>query len=1187
MCRLFLVNDGWTSCPSKAKFWCELAENQNIRDDNVLSLRLKMLNKDKKSGGKPVEELILKEIASRPHEIGLRTRLVNFLMEEKRFNDAFKYCFDLEMKFIENFQQSIEWYNCVANCLLKQTVNDNWNYWCLLLISLDKRIYLTLKKDLSLQAVKQTNIKEVTNLIFEFDQVLKKSSDSLVVLTPTKELADEFINHYRGQLALHIASIFIQKQKVSANDQWRDTIKKCLPFLLFAFQSSTVVTDAFWLKNTNDVIRSLFNHLKKEGAFRCAQSGRTLLACKSPQSDQIVKNTKSWFTIEDLFDQVKLTCADLNWRKNIYRQLFANADQQTKIATSYIVQSSYFAEPKYEIISFNDLEMYEDIAQHLNPSSLEHHVYLGLGRKDLQSFKSRTFANLNLSTSNFINCSPETINRIDIDSFLYCAVIQAKRRLEAERDCYESFSKEPSDKPLILPAANLVDGLCSEEQIDWWIAAFKVYKNISGDSLAQLKATLQYGIEAVRGIDSPKIDVIILLKAGSILLARATACDKPDERRCLEQRVESVFKAAVRLLRSKDNDNCRKMFRFCTTNLDEDREIDALVSTAIGYLSNVYFKRDEHKEFIEDFSGLNNAWASFFIAEAYKKLDESGKTPKKNRKLYAEKARENLMETIQLIESNENFEKSNALRSRAERELKKISYDLSTSFNEDHEFHNVSSNGHAEDEIFHNASATSFRARRNASGVTQVFNEKFVEIDTMLKKMNELMIGVKNEVTGCRNDIGDLKDEIMNVRGELTDLAKDSKTVDGIYKAFEELSWNVTYMMNIVMPAAANPMAAAAAAGSIRFPHQAPPPQVFAQPNFQIPPMQYPTPAMVQRLPQAPGMMFDPMMQQKNSLLEALNTPTLLSTWNSTYNTPHANNQPANLPQMFANTAPVQPVAAVPNAFPVQPPQQPPTLANPPNLFSFPQPSKAQVEKTPPVNVVITCSDPLPTQNTFISQPTLSVTIPPQHIKHPAATKSVVSNVTPQYENISPPRKIDTSDYLEEPADYDPRPDFKPIIALPDEVELKTGEENEEELFAQRCKLYRLDEEEWKDRGIGILKILKGKDNGKCRILMRREQVHKVCANHTITSDLKLKSTNKDNQWIWGASDYSEEQMQLEKFLVRFKTAEIAKTFKDVFEDAVKKASSSESGEKPKEAAPAPAPTTVSFVYPRIKKFRH
>ena len=40
--------------------------------------------------------------------------------------------------------------------------------------------------------------------------------------------------------------------------------------------------------------------------------------------------------------------------------------------------------------------------------------------------------------------------------------------------------------------------------------------------------------------------------------------------------------------------------------------------------------------------------------------------------------------------------------------------------------------------------------------------------------------------------------------------------------------------------------------------------------------------------------------------------------------------------------------------------------------------------------------------------------------------------------------------------DYEPDVDFKPIIPLPDLVEVKTGEEEEEKLFGNRAKLYRL-----------------------------------------------------------------------------------------------------------------------------------
>ena len=58
---------------------------------------------------------------------------------------------------------------------------------------------------------------------------------------------------------------------------------------------------------------------------------------------------------------------------------------------------------------------------------------------------------------------------------------------------------------------------------------------------------------------------------------------------------------------------------------------------------------------------------------------------------------------------------------------------------------------------------------------------------------------------------------------------------------------------------------------------------------------------------------------------------------------------------------------------------------------------------------------------------------------------------------------------------------FQPVIALPDKVEIKTGEENEEVLYAHRAKLFRYWETEWKERGLGDVKILRHKDTGKLR----------------------------------------------------------------------------------------------------------
>ena len=54
--------------------------------------------------------------------------------------------------------------------------------------------------------------------------------------------------------------------------------------------------------------------------------------------------------------------------------------------------------------------------------------------------------------------------------------------------------------------------------------------------------------------------------------------------------------------------------------------------------------------------------------------------------------------------------------------------------------------------------------------------------------------------------------------------------------------------------------------------------------------------------------------------------------------------------------------------------------------------------------------------------------------------------------------------------------------------------------FHRRAKLYRMnfdfDPPEWKERGVGDVRILKQHTSDKHRILMRRDKTHKICCNH-------------------------------------------------------------------------------------------
>nr|XP_044629045.1 E3 SUMO-protein ligase RanBP2 isoform X5 [Equus asinus] len=137
--------------------------------------------------------------------------------------------------------------------------------------------------------------------------------------------------------------------------------------------------------------------------------------------------------------------------------------------------------------------------------------------------------------------------------------------------------------------------------------------------------------------------------------------------------------------------------------------------------------------------------------------------------------------------------------------------------------------------------------------------------------------------------------------------------------------------------------------------------------------------------------------------------------------------------------------------------------------------------------------------------------------------------------------------------DDDDGPHFEPVVPLPDKIEVKTGEEDEEEFFCNRAKLFRFDVEskEWKERGIGNVKILRHKTSGKIRLLMRREQVLKICANHYISPDMKLTpNAGSDRSFVWHALDYADELPKPEQLAIRFKTPEEAALFKCKFEEA-------------------------------------
>ncbi|CAJ2506306.1 Uu.00g004360.m01.CDS01 [Anthostomella pinea] len=153
---------------------------------------------------------------------------------------------------------------------------------------------------------------------------------------------------------------------------------------------------------------------------------------------------------------------------------------------------------------------------------------------------------------------------------------------------------------------------------------------------------------------------------------------------------------------------------------------------------------------------------------------------------------------------------------------------------------------------------------------------------------------------------------------------------------------------------------------------------------------------------------------------------------------------------------------------------------------------------------------------------------------------------------------------------------FEPVVKLTEQVETVTHEESEEQVFNMRCKMFKFVQEtrEWKERGTGPLRLLKHKENGKTRLVMRRDKTLKVCANHYITPDMTIAPmSTSDRAWLWNvAADVSEGEPEAITVSVRLANAENANLLKEAWLKAQKENedlfSAEGKNEEPKEEEP-------------------
>ena len=114
--------------------------------------------------------------------------------------------------------------------------------------------------------------------------------------------------------------------------------------------------------------------------------------------------------------------------------------------------------------------------------------------------------------------------------------------------------------------------------------------------------------------------------------------------------------------------------------------------------------------------------------------------------------------------------------------------------------------------------------------------------------------------------------------------------------------------------------------------------------------------------------------------------------------------------------------------------------------------------------------------------------------------------------------------------------------------------DHEVELHSQRTKLLLHLDNVWKERRLGIPKLLMYKKTGKVRFLLRQENTRTVVCNFhviNVASYCELEpSLDSDRAWLFMACDCSVGAPQPVQLALVFASKELAVKFRDAFEKA-------------------------------------
>ncbi|RZF43968.1 hypothetical protein LSTR_LSTR014744 [Laodelphax striatellus] len=445
----------------KARYWCERAEDLFPHDPVVFRLKERLLTNGSTNHNanfsKEFEDLISSELKSRPVDVNVHVRQLKLYVDTGRTEAAYAHAQQIEAKKL--FAHELQWYDYLTT-LYKIYYDKNLpdvadcEFFVNWTMAIERYVMLCLAEN---QNSPPKSITECGNAIYRFDEVLHKAyamlgkcksygQQSLSV----KRSAD-FLEHMSAQLCLHLATFIFKKAK-NEQGNWNEATRSAAPLLLFALvlaqpsEEQNMGGTPLKLSVAGEPLKAISNTVPQwtdAALHRHCQAGHVLISLANDQRQQYV-------------DKVLHSCYK-NWRERLFQKLFTFEETKNGLSMSHFVNHLMFSSPPRSDSSI--LRYLDDVivqipkqvgaTASIQPGSLHHLVWLGVQgmrhappppaatlpqRMPLPPHHFHThhlFAALAIgdSSCHHTAASHDTVNRLDVDSFLYAA---------------EYFDKKPS-----------------------------------------------------------------------------------------------------------------------------------------------------------------------------------------------------------------------------------------------------------------------------------------------------------------------------------------------------------------------------------------------------------------------------------------------------------------------------------------------------------------------------------------------------------------------------------------------------------------------------------------------------------------------------------------------------------------------------------------------------------------------